>query len=462
MNDAAESPSVGASVGAAARSVINRVMRWGRSIPGLAEEDGPPAHRPLPIKRAVVQATGIWLVTRIAFLLLTALAHAFGLAPAAPTAQGIFSANPQDASLLLPLLTSHPMLASWVHWDASWYLLISQYGYDVFTANTTNWFPLYPLQIHLLTLVFGREALLPAALLLSNLASLAAFIGLGLLAAQEEQSPEPSDDAPARLIKVTAAYPFAFFLFAPFTEAFFLACVVFCFLFARRGSWRWTAVCAFLAGLTRPTAVALAIPLAWEYGRQHGVWRSESWQHGVWLSMRWLRTLAGGLAAGAAAPLGLASYLVYVKLRYGDFLLPRKAQALYHGHQTWPVWQTLGVMFQRFLNPPGWSPAVALLYVDGTLLIVFLVITLLNVRRLPLFYTLYMLATLYLVLASPIPHRPELIPSAGRYLLMSVPIFLLFSRWIRGRPVLETVIVGGGFLLQALFVVIFFNGMLIE
>jgi len=444
------------------RSAAKGAVNWIRSLASAAEQSATTTRQPLPVKRIAAQATGMWLATRIAYVLISVLARTFGFAPAAPTANGVFSANPQYAPILLPLLAKYPILANWVHWDASWYLLISMRGYDVFTNSATTWFPMYPLQIHLLTLVFGQGALLPAALLLSNLASLAAFIGLGLLAAHEEPRREESESAPARLIKVTAAYPFAFFLFAPFTESFFLACVIFSFLFARRGHWGWAAACAFLAGLTRPTAFALAPALAWEYGRQHGIWQSASWRHGAWRSRHWLRTLAGGLGVTAAVPLGLGSYLLFLQLRYGSWLTPFIAEGRYHGHENWPVWQTLAELVRRFFSPPAWSPDVALLYIVGGLLILFLVITLLNIHRLPLFYTLYMLATLYLVLVTPIPHRTELLPSAGRYLLVSVPVFLLVSRWIDRRPALEMLIVGGGFMLQALFTVFFLHGAWIE
>ncbi|MEO7003581.1 MAG: hypothetical protein ABI068_17270 [Ktedonobacterales bacterium] len=471
------------TTGMAAKSVTAHAVNWLRPFASLAAPDAASALQPLPIKRIAVQATGIWLVTRIAFMLITMLARAFGLVHA-PTALSIFSGNPNYAPLVLPLLAGHPLLASWVHYDASWYLLIATHGYDTFTTDSTGFFPMYPLQIHLLTLLFGQQSALPIAMALSNLAALAAFIGLGLLAAHEgsgvaagaasgvASSTEHAATTSARLIRVVAAYPFAFFLVAPYTEGFFLvapytegfflACVVFSFLCARRGWWRWAAVCAILAGLTRPTAFALVPALAWEYGRQHGVWQRASWRRGAWRSLRWLRSLSGGVAVAAAAPAGLGCYLLYLQLLYGNPLTPFTAQMRYHGHRNWPVWQTLGELVHRFFNPPPLTPPVALLYLDGGLLILFLIITLLNARRLPLFYTFYMLATIYLLLSTPIPHRPELIPSAGRYLLMAIPIFLLVSRWIRQRPSLEILIIVVGFMLQTLFTMLFISGAWVE
>lgn len=450
------------AVDVVAREAIGRATSWRRAVLTLAQPDSPPRCQPLPVKRIAMQAVGIWLVTRLALVAITVLARAYGFGLAAPTAASVSAADPHNGALLLPLVAAHPLLANWVHWDGSWYLFIALHGYDVLPAVSSDFFPLYPLAIHLVTLVLGPQAVLPVGLALSNLAALAAFIGLGLLAAHEASGTDSTAEAPARLMMVTAAYPFAFFLFATYSEAFFLAFVVFCLLGARRGWWGWAAVCALLAGLTRPTALALVPALAWEYGRQHGLWQRIPWRQAVRRSLRRLRTLAGGLAVVAAMPLGLAGYLVFLKLRYGDFLLPFKAHELYHGHVTWPVWQTLAVMFQRFFSPHLLNPPDARLYLDGGIVILFLVITLLNLHRLPLLYSLYMLATIVLVLTAPIPHRTEVIPSAGRYMVAAVPVFLLLSRWMPKRPWLEALVIGGGFMLQALFVVIFLSGAWIE
>lgn len=404
----------------------------------------------------------MWLVTRVVFLIITVLANVFGLTPSQPTALGIFSATPKFAPLVLPFLTPYPILANWVRWDATWYLLIATHGYDIFTPASTGFFPTYPLLIHLLALPLGPQAVLPVALLLSNLATLAAFFGMGLLAAHEESDTEQAESASGRIVNVIAAYPFAYFLFATYSESLLLALIVFCFLFARQGRWRWVMVCAFLAGPTRPTAIALLPALAWEYGRQHGFWQRETWRHGAWRSAERLRELAEGLTVVVVAPLGLGCYLLFLKLRYGNPFTPFTAQVIYHGRRFWTVWQTLGEYIWRFTHPQAWNIPVAMLYLDGGLLFIFLIITLLSIHRLPLLYALYMLATFYILLGSPAPHRTELIPSMGRYFLMSVPIFLLFSCWMKRRPWLEMLLVGGGFLLQGFFVLYFLRGGWIE
>lgn len=411
--------------------------------------------RRLPVKHIALQALAMWLVTRLLLAVLTLY-----IAPGLPI---IHSSLNQVPPVLAPA-ASYRLPGPWFDWDALWYVMIGVYGYEswVGPAGLTSFFPFYPLQIHLATLLVGPKHAAIAAMALSNLATLAAFVGLGLLAVQEGDSERTAWN----LIKVVAAYPVAYFLFAPYTEGTFLACVVFCFFCARRGSWWWAALCAFLAGLTRPTAVALVLPLAWEYGRQHGWWRLDTWR-ARWRVDNWRRLLPTrrmlqGVAVVGAMPAALGCFMLFCGLRYGDPLLFNTSQTLIHGHVSWPIWQTLKELVHRFLHQTDFGGLRILLFLDGGTLLLFAGIVLANVRKLPFLYTLYMLGLLYLQLTVPIPRQYELVGSAARYLLPSVPVFLLLARWMERRPWLELLLVGGGFLLQALFALLFINGYWIE
>lgn len=401
------------------------------------------------IRRIVVEATVVWFITRLLLVALT-----FLVAPAIAVMPGTHDPVPA----LVARAATDPLPGPWFRFDAIWYVVIGAHGYESWVGpkGLTSFFPLYPLQIHLLSLIMGLDHAALAAMALSNLATLCAFVGLGLLALQEG---DPQRTA-RNLIKIVAAYPLAYFLFAPYTEGFFLACIVFCFLFARRGWWWWAALCAFLAGLTRPTGVLLALPLAWEFGRQQG-WRwPERWRRG-WRLSRPVTVLKGAVVIGAI-PAAVGSYLLFCALRFGDPLLFSKSQALYHSHATWLAWQTLKEVVYRFLHPSSIPYERLLLIVDGGALLLFLALTLVGVRRLPFIYTLYMLGTLILLLSIPVPVRAEVVPSSGRYMLMAVPAFLLFARWSERRPWLGTLLIGGGFLLQGVFALMFLNGYWLE
>ena len=43
-------------------------------------------------------------------------------------------------------------------------------------------------------------------------------------------------------------------------------------------------------------------------------------------------------------------------------------------------------------------------------------------------------------------------------MLPAAPIFLLLGRWVRRRPSVDTLTIGGGFALQALFTAYFLTG----
>jgi hypothetical protein len=418
----------------------------------------------------------MWLGTRLALLLVTIVAYAFGAVRREPSVPRIFSGQPALAAPLLPLLRANPTLANWVHWDASWYLLIALHGYDYATPLAVGFFPLYPLTIHLVTLLVGSQATLMVALTLTNLATLIGYFGLGLLAAHETHMwrisaapdelagdvQEKATGAAGWFIAITAAYPFAFFLFAPYTESFFLALTVWTFFCARRGHWRWAIALALLAGMARPTAVVLLPALVWEYGRQHGFWRRAFWRAGAWRRLAGLRALAGWLAVAAAEPAGLGVYLLFMKVRYGSARGPLIAQYKYHGRINWPFWRTIRVIIARMVATPPLNSHTALLYLDGTILLGFLLITLLNIHRLPILYTLYLVATFCLLLSAPTPYRAEVVPSLGRYLLLAFPIFLLAARWAQSRPWLGWALIGAGFTLQTFFVLLFLNGAWIE
>src|SRR5215471_19267290 len=73
-------------------------------------------------------------------------------------------------------LSPHLLLASWLHWDAGWYTGIVRTGYAF--PRQTVCFPLYVLLTQLVVFFLGPAHILLSAMLVSNLATLAAFIGL--------------------------------------------------------------------------------------------------------------------------------------------------------------------------------------------------------------------------------------------------------------------------------------------
>ncbi len=416
-----------------------RLVNTLRASPPVREAaDSTPRRAELRWRSLVLEAGAIWLVTRISFVALTYYAI-------------LYSKGGQ--SLPHPI-SLHALIGSWNQWDTYWYVTIATRGY--YDAQPTAFFPLYPLLIHLVTLVIGTSHAYVAALLIANLGTLGAFIGVALLAANESDTP----DAAWRTLRVFIAYPLALFLTAAYTEGIFVAFVSGALLAARRGSWRWAALFALLAGLTRPTGIALVLPLAWEYGRQHG------WWHAAWVTLRaggWREVVRPSVLAEAimvlgAVPAAILAYMLYCWSRFGDPTIFLHAEQLYWGHTNMPPWTTLWVAFSHIRHTALLSGSEARLFMNFVPLVAFTVLAFVGIRRLPLMFTLYTFGILYLSIATPRLGFNDVLISVGRYLIAAVPVFLLLGRWIEQRPWLDALLVTTGLLVQAILTIVFLHG----
>ncbi|HLZ24405.1 MAG TPA: hypothetical protein VKQ30_20005 [Ktedonobacterales bacterium] len=398
-----------------------------------------PRERPIAWRPILKQAALLWIATRAVYALITVFAVAF--------TAGIHSPNTR--------FSPSRLIAIWQQLDVNWYLSVAAGGYAQ-DVTRTAFFPLYPVLIAIVTFLIGGAAhRLAAAMIVSNLSALAAFCGIGLLAANEDGA-----DTVQPAILMLAAYPLAFFTVAGYADATLLALCVFALFFARRGQWREAALCGFFAGLTRPTAVILVLPLFWEYGRQHDIWRA------VW-ARRWVvllrrlapRALGEWVVVVASVPVGIGVYALYLWRTFGNPFTFVALQSAVWQRQSVPPWRWISLVVGAWRQMVPWSFAQVRTLVDLAPLLICIALTVVLIRqRWPLVYILYMFGVLYTAVSNPMIHNLYPLAAAGRYLLPAVPIFLLLARWTRTRPALQTALVGGGFALQALFIAYFLNG----
>ncbi len=402
-------------------------------------------------KTVVGQATIFWLVSRGILLIFTVLAV-------------LFSQDATRTASFAPL----DLLHHWDQWDADWYFAIARSGY--YSAESTVYFPLFPALIHVGSALFGPRSAFLVAMGISQLGSLAAFIGIALLATHERK--ERAAGLPA--VRVLAAYPLAFFLAAPYTEGLFMGLAVWALYATRRGWWYGAAACATLAMLTRSMGIALWLPMLWEFGRQAGWW--------VWVGMRWrarqhLRTdlwdelsafrldrafwvgTSRFLAAALAVPVGLGVYSLYCYARYHDALSYLHQERAWF-HQTMPPWQTVSIVQTYFSGIPGWSFYQARFLVDLLPLLFCGVVTVVMARRWPVAYTLYMLVVLWLCLTAPTINGsfPFPLMSVGRYVLVAIPVYLTVTTWVTRHAWVEQIVANGGLMLQALLLAFYLRG----
>jgi Gpi18-like mannosyltransferase len=345
--------------------------------------------------------------------------------------------------------TPGALLLSWYRWDAAYFGQIATTGYS--KPQDVAFFPLFPLQIRLIMLPLGTAHPVAAALLAANADALLAFIALGLLATREL-----GPGSVRSVVLVAAAYPLAFFTMTAYSDALFLALAVMTMLAARRGAWVGAGLCAGLAGLTRPTAVVLVLPLLWEYGQQ------QAWWQGRRRNLLQQQVLARLALLASAAPVGIALYAGYLGLRFDHPLLFVHVQSQYWSRVSMPLWRSIPLAIAAFFAMPAGTYEQARLLVDLGPLVVCTLVTLATIRRIPVAYTLYLVGLLYVCVATPV-HNPtrydsDLFVSSGRFLLAAFPLYLVLARWTRTRRWLEMVLMGGGFGLQAILLSFFLSG----
>jgi hypothetical protein len=291
---------------------------------------------------------------------------------------------------------------------------IATYGYEP-GERSVAFFPLFPAAVRLV----GTVTTLPypvAGLIVSAAGYVAAMTGLlrlvttthGLRIARST-------------IRYVSLFPAAFFLFAPFTEATFLAAAVWSLVFARERRWGLALPVAAAAGLTRAQGLLLAAPLAWE----------------AFLALREaratgrLRTNAGRVEAALTlasvlAPVAMfIAYGVVARAITGE--TPYDAQSLWGGTEFHLPWEVVTAAASWAIEREDGIEALnlaALLGAAGLLLA--------GARRMPLTYSLYAWPPLILI-ATRI--QPTPLTSTMRYVLVLFPVFLAAAllterRWL--------------------------------
>lgn len=248
-------------------------------------------------------------------------------------------------------------------WDAGWYLTIVQHGY-VWGGNpqaqqNVVFFPMLPALMYVTGLFFNRQWLIAGTLL-----SIAAFFWALTYLFRLTRERLGEDGAHAALWFI-AAYPFAVYFSAAYTESLFLLGVLAaCYHFERQQSWR-AAAWGLFAGLCRPNGFFLAVPLALLLIGRLFPGALRGWVGRAMLSPRARAdgsSESGGraarfaqMAAIVAPVVGAGLYSAYLYARFGDPLAWTRGQLgwgrVYGG--VWSGLEALVVDRQSFVAEHG-------------------------------------------------------------------------------------------------------------
>ncbi|MFF0220823.1 hypothetical protein [Streptomyces sp. NPDC004629] len=251
-----------------------------------------------------------------------ALLH--GLRRAAPALAAFFAVH--VVGLLFLAVWAHrrghglwPMLAT--EWDSRWYLGIADHGYAhelgvAFDHNNLAFFPLYPLLVRAVAVLTpGSRA--STGLGIAVVASLVA--AWGVYAVGERLA---GRRAGILLTTLWAALPVGLVQWMGYTESLFTVFAAWTLYAVLDERWLWAGAGACLAGLTRPTGIAVAAAVS----------------VAALLALR--RRFSGrALAAALLAPVGWCAYLGWVGLRLGRWDGYFAVQRMWHneldgGHET--------------------------------------------------------------------------------------------------------------------------------
>ncbi len=200
----------------------------------------------------------------------------------------------RDGWLTVPPLADQgaafPLLGVWQRWDACWYGKIATFGYEP-QALSANFWPLFPILTGTFARVLDGSVAL-AGMLVSAVGYIAAMTGLYRLIGRD------FDPMTARRVVILISiFPSAFFLFAPFTEALFLALAVWSVAMARERHWLLAGSFGLLAALTRIQGIFLVLPIGWEALAAAGLTAWRPWRDVHLPAVELGTLLRGGVAA---------------------------------------------------------------------------------------------------------------------------------------------------------------------
>jgi len=292
-------------------------------------------------------------------------------------------------------------------WDGRWYQSIADTGYSGAQDPAVRFFPLWPL--------LGRvgDRLLPGGsdvslVLFANVLALIAGVLMYRLVIDET-----NDQVLARRsVRLLALFPPAFVLILAYSEALYLVLAIGVLLLSRKSRWWWAAIAGFLAGLTRPVAVLLALPVglrAYRDTRGGG------------------RPLSSGALAATLAPLaGAAAFLVWSAIAFDDWSAPAARQRELRGGVAEPVSRLIRAAWRGVEGDEG-----ELFHFLAACLLITL--TIVVVRRLSLPLALYTVPSALVLISA------DNLNSMERYALSAFPVVIAaalvsrhrtFDRWL--------------------------------
>ena len=337
------------------------------------------------------------------------------------------------------LVNLHFCLQSLNQFDARYFVGIAHYGYNGYKdytgynpqhPYTAAFFPLYPLLIHEVGLLFGGSYAADyfGSLLVANLCFFFSLIFLYCLVQNDFDH-----SIAQRSLFFLAFNPFAIFFFLGYSESLFLLLCVMILFLLRRGNpldWWLAGLCGAGAILTRGSGIVLMLVFSVAFLQHFGptlrTWSERKLD--IFKEGRWRKMLNALLPMGLI-PLALACFMFYLWIHWHDPLLFSHGEEHLWGRRlTLPWVGSLTTMHNLLFTSQGRDARnlTDLIFTLGPLAIVILAW-----KRLPLNYIVFSLALAIFSLMYPWPGHA--LASAPRFLLIMFPVGVMLALWSK-RP----------------------------
>lgn len=308
------------------------------------------------------------------------------------------------------------LLSSWNHWDAQRFIDVAQYGYR--SAYDTPFFPLLPLLIKGIALIFGNQGFAAIGMVISN----AALLGV-LFVIYQLATDALGEQVGRRTLLYLCIFPTAFFFFAAYNESLFLLLTCSSFLAMRRQKWWLAGLLGLLASLTRTAGVMLAVPFLYE------VWTSRALpdpqQPASFWKQIWM--LVPKALPVLLLPLGTIAYCIYCWLMFGNPLSFALVQSNWGRVTAWPWVGIIGSFVELLHIQPFGSFIEAHLLLDMAATFGFIALTVVCWRKLRTSYAIWISLLVLYMLISPALNQHDMLQSTQRFVLEMFPGFLVLA-----------------------------------
>lgn len=425
------------------------VTGWWRpalwSLAAIAVRHAIIRHHPLP-RRALAGLIAWWRAPDTRIVLPIHVASRIGVIAVGFLAVILIGFPPEAANRWG--IYSNDLLNLPARWDTGWYLGIATEGYSFDAAappeaqQNIAFFPAFPMATRYLSVVLGRQPLWTGVAI--SLVSFFVALGYFLRLARRELGDE---ERAVTAVTLLAAYPFAVFYSAAYTEALFLVTLLGAVYHFRENQLLRAAGWGVFCGLTRPNGGFLSLVLA--LMAVAPMWDPVRWRPLLPPPPGW-RAILKRLAAAAAPGLGTLAFSAYIYQLTGN-PLKWTAQNLawgrvYRGLDS-IVADRVGFIANNGLYSYASTQTIDLFYSLAVLLALFAVWPV--YRRFGLPY-----ATLIVITVLP-PMAAGGLLSMGRVTSVLFPVFLWMGAAVPARH--RTAWIAAFALLQGFVAVMFFT-----